>query len=98
MVREAMARHEVPGVAVGILRDGQEYTAGYGITPCALSVAPLSTRAKVPQIVMAAGTSIITPTSLYLARTRFTMARSAVSIADWAATNGGTRVVAIGSA
>jgi len=32
VIREAMARHDVPGVAVGILHDGQEYTAGYGIT------------------------------------------------------------------
>lgn len=32
VIREAMARHEVPGVAVGILREGQEYSAGYGVT------------------------------------------------------------------
>ena len=41
-----------------IVNDKVSFTAGYGITPCALSVAPLSTRAKVPQIIMAAGTSI----------------------------------------
>lgn len=32
VVREAMVRMGVPGVAVGILHDGQEYTAGYGVT------------------------------------------------------------------
>lgn len=32
VVREAMERLNVPGVAVGILHDGQEYTAGYGVT------------------------------------------------------------------
>ncbi len=32
VIREAMVRHNVPGVAVGILHDGQEYTAGYGVT------------------------------------------------------------------
>src|SRR5512147_258873 len=42
-----------------IVNDKVAFTAGYGITPCALSVAPLSTRAKIPQIIMAAGTSII---------------------------------------
>lgn len=29
---ERMAHYGVPGVAVGVLRDGQEYTAGFGIT------------------------------------------------------------------
>ncbi len=32
VVREAMARLDVPGVAVGILHDGQEYAAGFGVT------------------------------------------------------------------
>src|SRR5690349_22145886 len=27
-----MAEHGVPGVAVGVLRDGREYTGGFGIT------------------------------------------------------------------
>lgn len=31
-VREGMARHQVPGVAVGILFNGQEYAAGFGVT------------------------------------------------------------------
>jgi len=29
---ERMAHYTVPGVAVGIIKDGQEYTAGFGIT------------------------------------------------------------------
>src|SRR5690242_14643948 len=29
---ERMAHYTVPGVAVGVLRNGQEYTAGFGIT------------------------------------------------------------------
>jgi branched-chain amino acid transport system substrate-binding protein len=78
-----------------IVNDKVAFTAGYGITPCALSVAPLSTRAKVPQIVMAAGTSIITERSPYIARTSFTMAQSSVIIADWAAKNGVKKVVTI---
>ncbi len=78
-----------------IVNDKVGFTAGYGITPCALSVAPLSTRAKVPQIVMAAGTSIITERSPYIARTSFTMAQSSVIVADWAAKNGIKKVVTI---
>ncbi len=78
-----------------IVNDKVSFTAGYGITPCALSVAPLSTRAKVPQIIMAAGTSIITERSPYIARTSFTMAQSSVIVADWAAKNGIKKVVTI---
>jgi CubicO group peptidase (beta-lactamase class C family) len=32
MMREAMGRYDVPGVAVGVLYAGQEYTNGYGVT------------------------------------------------------------------
>ncbi len=31
-VREAMGRYDVPGVAVGVLHEGREYTSGYGVT------------------------------------------------------------------
>jgi branched-chain amino acid transport system substrate-binding protein len=78
-----------------IVHEKVSFTAGYGITPCALAVAPLSTQAKVPQIIMAAGTSIITERSPYIARTSFTMAQSSVIIADWAAKNGIRKVVTI---
>ena len=76
-----------------IVGDKVKFTAGFGITPSALAVAPLSTQAKVPQIVMAAGTSIITERSPYIARTSFTMAQSSVIMADWAAKNGIKKVV-----
>jgi branched-chain amino acid transport system substrate-binding protein len=78
-----------------IVNDKVSFTAGYGITPCALAVAPLSTQGKVPQIIMAAGTSIITERSPYIARTSFTMAQSSVIIADWAAKNGIKKVVTV---
>ena len=78
-----------------IVNDKVAFTAGFGITPSALAVAPLSTQAKVPQIVMAAGTSIITERSPYIARTSFTMAQSSVIIADWAAKNGVKKVVTL---
>jgi branched-chain amino acid transport system substrate-binding protein len=52
----------------------------------------------VPEIVMAAGTSIITERSPYIARTSFTLAQSSVVIAEWAAKNGIRKVVTLVSA
>jgi branched-chain amino acid transport system substrate-binding protein len=78
-----------------IVNDKVAFTAGFGVTPCALAVAPLSTQAKVPQVVMAAGTSIITERSPYIVRTSFTLPQSSVIIADWATKNGVKKVVSI---
>jgi len=78
-----------------IVNDKVSFIAGFGVTPAALAVAPLATQAKVPQIVMAAGTSIITERSPYIARTSFTMAQSSVIIADWAAKNGIRKVATL---
>src|ERR1035438_1698304 len=69
--------------------------AGFEITPAALVVAPLATEAKVVEVVMAAGTSIITEKSPYIARTNFTVPQSCVIIADWAAKNKIKKVVTI---
>jgi len=78
-----------------IVNDKVSFIAGFGVTPAALAAAPLATQAKVPEIVMAAGTSIITERSPYIARTSFTLAQSAVVIADWAAKNGIKKVVTL---
>jgi branched-chain amino acid transport system substrate-binding protein len=78
-----------------IVNDKVAFTAGFGVTPAALAVAPLSTQAKVPQVVMAAGTSIITERSPYIVRTSFTLPQSSVIIADWANKNGIKKVVSI---
>ena len=59
-----------------IVNDKVNFIAGFGITPSALAAAPLATQAKVPEIVMAAGTSIITERSPYIVRTSFTLAQS----------------------
>jgi branched-chain amino acid transport system substrate-binding protein len=67
--------------------------AGYNVTPLALAVAPISMEAKIPQIVMAAGTSIITERSPYIARTFATQAQLCVPMARWAAKNGIRKVV-----
>ncbi len=76
-----------------IVNDKVTFVAGFGITPTALAVAPLATEAKVPEIVTAAGTSIITEKSPYIARTSFTLGQSCVPMADWAAQNGIKKVV-----
>jgi branched-chain amino acid transport system substrate-binding protein len=78
-----------------IVNDKVSFIAGFGVTPAALAAAPLATQAKVPQVVMAAGTSIITERSPYIARTSFTLPQSAVIIADWAAKNGIKKVVTL---
>ena len=68
-----------------IVNDKVNVVAGFEVTPAALAVAPLSAEAKVAQVVMAAGTSIITEKSPYIARTSFTLPQSSVIVADWAA-------------
>jgi len=76
-----------------IVNDKVNFLGGFGVTPAALSVAPLSAESKTPEIVTAAGTSIITEKSPYIARTSFTLAQSVVPMADWASENGIKKVV-----
>jgi branched-chain amino acid transport system substrate-binding protein len=80
-----------------IVNDKVQVIAGFGITPAALAAAPLATQAKVPQIVMAAGTSIITERSPYIVRTSFTLAQSSSIIGDWAVKNGIKKVATLTS-
>lgn len=69
--------------------------AGFGLTPLALATAPISTQAKVPTIVMAAATSIITEQSPYIVRTGFTLPQVTAPMADWAPKNGIKKVVTL---
>ena len=78
-----------------IVNDKVNIIAGFEITPAALVVAPLATEAKVVEVVMAAGTSIITEKSPYIVRTSFTLPQSSVIIADWAVKNKIKKVVTI---
>jgi branched-chain amino acid transport system substrate-binding protein len=55
----------------------------------------LATQAKIPQIVMLAGASIVTERSPYIVRTSFTLAQSAVIIGDWAPKNGIRKVATL---
>jgi branched-chain amino acid transport system substrate-binding protein len=78
-----------------IVNDKVGIIAGFGITPAALAAAPLATQARIPQIVMLAGTSVITERSPYIVRTSFTLAQSSVIIGDWAASNGIRKVATL---
>jgi branched-chain amino acid transport system substrate-binding protein len=78
-----------------IVNDKVTFLAGFGVTPAAFAVAPLASEGKTPEIVTAAGTSIITEKSPYIARTSFTLAQSTVPMADWAAQNGIKKVVSM---
>jgi branched-chain amino acid transport system substrate-binding protein len=80
-----------------IVNDKVNIIAGFGITPSALAAAPLATQAKVPEVVMAAGTSIITERSPYIVRTSFTLGQSSIIIGDWAAKNGIKKVATLTS-
>jgi branched-chain amino acid transport system substrate-binding protein len=80
-----------------IVNDKVNFIAGFGVTPAAFAAAPLATQARIPEVVMAAGTSIITEKSPYIVRTSFTLAQSSTIIADWAVKNGIKRVATLTS-
>ena len=71
-----------------VVNDKVAVLTGLTFTPVALAVAPVATEAKVPEVVMAAGTSIITEKSPYIVRTFYTTAQAAVPMAQWAVKNG----------
>lgn len=75
--------------------DRVDFVAGFGLTPIALAVAPLSARARVPQIVMAAATSIITEQSPFIVRTSFTAAQVIVPLAEWTWRSGVRRAITL---
>ncbi|MDU6378362.1 MAG: ABC transporter substrate-binding protein, partial [Bradyrhizobium sp.] len=70
-----------------IVNDKVSVIAGFGVTPAAFAAAPLATQGKIPEVVMAAGTSIITEKSPYIVRTSFTLPQSSTIIGDWAVKN-----------
>ena len=80
-----------------IVNEKVSFVAGFGVTPAALAVAPLVTQAKIPEVVMAAGTSIITERSPYIVRTSFTLAQSSTIVSDWAVKNGIKKVATLTS-
>ena len=71
-----------------VVREKTRVLAGFGLTPLALAAAPIATEAKVPMVVMAAGTSVIVQRSPFILRTSFTLPQATMPIADWAAKAG----------
>src|SRR6201997_2313723 len=80
-----------------IVNDKVNVIAGMGVTPAALAAAPLATQGKIPEVVMAAGTSIITEKSPYIVRTSFTLPQSSTIIGDWAVKSGIKKVATLTS-
>jgi branched-chain amino acid transport system substrate-binding protein len=78
-----------------IVNDKVHVTAGFGLTPLALATAPLSTQAKVPQVIMAAATSTIPDASPFIVRSTFTLPQATIPMAEWAAQNGIKKVLTI---
>ena len=75
--------------------DHAKVLMGFGLTPLALATAPVATEAKVPEIVSAAATAVITEKSPYIVRTSFTLPQAATPMAEWTVKNGIKRVVTI---
>ncbi len=68
---------------------------GAGLTPSAMSMAPIATEGKVATVVMVSGTSVVTERSPYYVRTSFTLGQQSGIIADWAIKNGSKKAVAV---
>jgi branched-chain amino acid transport system substrate-binding protein len=93
---ELIIRDDNPGTAGDVskrlalelvVNDKVDVLAGFGLTPAALAVAPLSAEAKKPMVVMNAATSVITTRSPYIVRVSHTLPQDTAPIAAWAAAN-----------
>ena len=78
-----------------IVNDKVSFIAGFGVTPAALAAAPLATQAKMPEIVMAAGTSIITERRPISCAPASRWRSPPPSIGDWAVKNGIKKVATL---
>ena len=68
-----------------VVKDHVDALAGFGLTPLALAAAPIATQAKVPMVVMAAATSIITDKSPFIVRTAQVVPQVAGAFGTWVA-------------
>jgi len=78
-----------------VVNDGVKLLMGFGLTPLAMSVAPVLNQAKIPAIITSATTSAIMPQSQYYVRTSMAGPQSAVPVATWAVQNNLKRVVTL---
>src|SRR3954471_4747653 len=78
-----------------IVRDKVDLITGVVWTPNAAAIAPLTKEAKVPFIIMNAGTAMLTTLSPYIARTSFTLWQSSYPMGTWAAKKYKTAYIAV---
>lgn len=78
-----------------VVRDHVNVLFGFGLTPIALAVAPIATQAKVPGIVISAGTSMVVNASPFFVRTGQVIPQTATTMAKWALQNGIKKVVSV---
>jgi branched-chain amino acid transport system substrate-binding protein len=78
-----------------VVRDHVNVLFGFGLTPIALAVAPIATQAKIPEIVISAGTSSVTEASPFIVRTGQVIPQTATTMAKWALQNGIKKVVSV---
>ncbi len=79
-----------------ITREGVQMLAGFVFSPNAMASAPLATQAKVPMIIMNAGTAWITNLSPYIARMSFTMWQTGYPMGTYAHDKMGCKTAAVG--
>jgi branched-chain amino acid transport system substrate-binding protein len=70
-----------------VVNDKVSVLTGLGMTPPALTLAPLATEARIPLVVMGAGSSIITTKSPFITRTSFTATQVTYVSGDYFAKN-----------
>jgi branched-chain amino acid transport system substrate-binding protein len=70
-----------------IVNDKVSVLTGVGMTPLALTLAPLATEGRIPMVVMGAGSSIVTTKSPFIARTSFTATQVTYVSGDYFAKN-----------
>jgi len=78
-----------------IVREKVSLITGVVWTPNAAAIAPLTAEAKVPFVIMNAGTAFLTTLSPYIARTSFTLWQSSYPMGEWAAKKYKTAYIAV---
>jgi len=79
-----------------VTRDKVDMLAGFVFSPNAIATAAIATQAKVPMIVLNAGTAWITNLSPYIARVSFSMWHAAYPMGGYAAKTLGCKTAAVG--
>jgi branched-chain amino acid transport system substrate-binding protein len=78
-----------------VVNDKVAFIAGFGLTPLALAVGPVATQAKIPAVIMSAGTSFIVERSPYFVRTSFTLPQNTIPMSQWSAAHNIKTVVTL---